>query len=123
MNLRFDSAIVIYDLENIIKTLNIFTCIATNKFFYMKCSFFSPDVSDVKFVINFDFPADSENYVHRIGRTARSDHTGTAYTFFTPENIRQVKDLISVLQEAGQVVSPKLVQLQKTAVGSFGNAT
>ena len=45
------------------------------------------DISDVKFVINFDFPGQIEDYVHRIGRTARGkDATGTSYTFFTKDN-------------------------------------
>lgn len=44
------------------------------------------DVEDVKFVINYDYPNNSEDYVHRIGRTGRSQNTGTAYTLFTPNN-------------------------------------
>uniref|UniRef100_A0A8D0GFC1 Probable ATP-dependent RNA helicase DDX5 n=1 Tax=Sphenodon punctatus TaxID=8508 RepID=A0A8D0GFC1_SPHPU len=69
------------------------------------------DVEDVKFVINYDYPNSSEDYIHRIGRTARSTKTGTAYTFFTPNNIKQVNDLISVLREANQAINPKLLQL------------
>ncbi|XP_060619085.1 probable ATP-dependent RNA helicase DDX5 [Anolis sagrei] len=69
------------------------------------------DVEDVKFVINYDYPNSSEDYIHRIGRTARSTKTGTAYTFFTPNNIKQVSDLISVLREANQAINPKLLQL------------
>lgn len=41
----------------------------------------------MKFVINYDFPGQIEDYVHRIGRTARGkDKEGTSYTFFTQEN-------------------------------------
>ncbi|XP_037112147.1 probable ATP-dependent RNA helicase DDX5 isoform X1 [Syngnathus acus] len=69
------------------------------------------DVEDVKFVINFDYPNNSEDYIHRIGRTARSQKTGTAYTFFTPNNVRQASDLISVLREANQAINPKLLQM------------
>lgn len=65
----------------------------------------------MKFVINYDYPNSSEDYIHRIGRTARSTKTGTAYTFFTPNNIKQVNDLISVLREANQAINPKLLQL------------
>lgn len=61
------------------------------------------DVDDVKFVINYDYPNCSEDYVHRIGRTARSNKTGTAYTFFTSNNSKQAQELIDVLQEAKQV--------------------
>lgn len=69
------------------------------------------DVEDVKFVINFDYPNNSEDYIHRIGRTARSQKTGTAYTFFTHNNVRQAGDLVSVLREANQAINPKLLQM------------
>ena len=36
------------------------------------------DISNVEYVINYDFPSDIENYVHRIGRTGRSDNKGTS---------------------------------------------
>lgn len=65
-------------------------------------------MEDVKFVINFDYPNNSEDYVHRIGRTGRSHKTGTAYTFFTQSNAKQAADLVSVLTEANQTISPKL---------------
>ena len=69
------------------------------------------DVHDVKFVINFDYPNCSEDYVHRIGRTARAANTGTAYTFFTFGNAKQARDLVAVLREAKQQVNPKLEQM------------
>lgn len=78
------------------------------------------DVEDIKFVINFDYPACSEDYVHRIGRTGRSNNTGTAYTFFTANNGKQVNDLVSVLREANQNISPKLLQLAESQRGSMG---
>ncbi|CAG7785746.1 unnamed protein product [Allacma fusca] len=70
------------------------------------------DVEDVKFVINFDYPHSSEDYIHRIGRTGRSKKLGTAYSFFTPDNSKQVHDLIDVLKEANQTVNPKLYDLK-----------
>ncbi|XP_071507605.1 probable ATP-dependent RNA helicase DDX5 isoform X1 [Diadema antillarum] len=73
------------------------------------------DVSDIKFVINYDYPNSSEDYVHRIGRTARSSRTGTAYTFFTPNNVKQAPDLLQVLREANQVINPKLISLAEQA--------
>jgi len=74
-------------------------------------------VDDVKFVINYDFPSGIEDYVHRIGRTGRSDKKGTAYTFFTRENGKYAKDLMGILQEAKQVLNP---ELQKMAQNSYG---
>ncbi|KAK2894139.1 probable ATP-dependent RNA helicase DDX17 [Channa argus] len=78
------------------------------------------DVEDVKFVINYDYPNSSEDYIHRIGRTARSTNTGTAYTFFTPGNLRQARELIRVLEEARQAINPKLLQLVDTGRGGGG---
>ncbi|XP_077425952.1 putative ATP-dependent RNA helicase DDX17 isoform X2 [Vanacampus margaritifer] len=75
------------------------------------------DVEDIKFVINFDYPNSSEDYVHRIGRTARSTNKGTAYTFFTPGNARQARDLVRVLQEANQAINPKLLQMVDSGLG------
>lgn len=73
------------------------------------------DVEDVKYVINYDYPNSSEDYIHRIGRTGRCDQVGTAYAFFTPANQRQAKDLIAVLEEAGQVINPDLKDLAMMA--------
>jgi len=44
------------------------------------------DISDVSHVINFDIPENAEDYVHRIGRTARMGKRGRAVTFVTPED-------------------------------------
>lgn len=78
------------------------------------------DVEDVKFVINFDYPSNSEDYVHRIGRTGRSQRTGTAYTFFTPNNSNKASDLVAVLKEAKQVINPKLQEMASSR--SWNNA-
>ena len=42
------------------------------------------DVDHIDLVINYDVPHDGEDYVHRIGRTARAEGEGTAYTFVSP---------------------------------------
>jgi len=41
------------------------------------------DVKDIKLVINYDLPKTAEDYVHRIGRTARAGVRGSAVSFFT----------------------------------------
>jgi len=82
------------------------------------------DVDDVKFVVNFDYPNCSEDYVHRIGRTGRAGHTGTAYTLFTQKNAPKAHDLIAVLNEAKQQINPKLLQLESScsAMGKRGQS-
>lgn len=72
----------------------------------------------MKYVINYDYPNSSEDYVHRIGRTGRCQQAGTAYAFFTSNNQRQAKDLIAVLEEAGQIVTSKLQELAMSAKNS-----
>jgi len=69
------------------------------------------DVDDVKVVINYDYPNNSEDYVHRIGRTGRKQNTGTAYTFFTPQDEPKAEDLVKVLTEAGQEVCSQLKEM------------
>lgn len=79
------------------------------------------DVEDVKSVINYDYPNTSEDYIHRIGRTGRCEQTGTAFTFFTPGNARQARELIAVMAEAGQTACKELHDIAKSALGGKGN--
>jgi len=44
------------------------------------------DVQALGHVVNFDLPAVTEDYIHRVGRTARADATGEAFTLVAPEN-------------------------------------
>ena len=75
------------------------------------------DIRDIRYVINFDYPNNSEDYVHRIGRTARSDATGDAHTFFTKSNAPKARDLVKVLEEAGQNVPRELLDMSRQAYG------
>jgi ATP-dependent RNA helicase RhlE len=43
------------------------------------------DVEQLGHVVNFDVPADPDSYIHRVGRTARAEATGSAFTFVSPE--------------------------------------
>ena len=47
------------------------------------------DVDGIDLVINYDVPPDGEDYVHRIGRTARAASTGTAITFINPMDMQR----------------------------------
>jgi superfamily II DNA/RNA helicase len=46
------------------------------------------DIDDIAMVLNYDVPRDAEDYVHRIGRTARAERDGKAVTFISEEDIR-----------------------------------
>ncbi len=45
------------------------------------------DVDELAMVINYDLPVEAENYVHRIGRTARAGKSGKAYTFCSEQDV------------------------------------
>lgn len=45
------------------------------------------DVTDLAMVVNYDLPNEAENYVHRIGRTARAGKSGKAYTFCSEQDV------------------------------------
>ena len=47
------------------------------------------DIDNLKYVINYSLPQNPENYIHRIGRTARAGNEGTAITFVTPTEYRR----------------------------------
>ena len=51
------------------------------------------DIKGIELVINYEVPHDAEDYVHRIGRTARADKTGEAITFI---NSKQVSNFIDI---------------------------
>ncbi|HEY1515554.1 MAG TPA: DEAD/DEAH box helicase [Solirubrobacteraceae bacterium] len=55
------------------------------------------DVAGISHVINFDPPADSETYVHRIGRTGRAGRTGIGITLISPDQHRDVSKLAAQL--------------------------
>lgn len=77
------------------------------------------DVDGIKYVINFDFPQSSEDYIHRIGRTGRKHSTGTSYAFFTRKNAKCARALIEILREANQNVNPELEYIARDS-GSGG---
>ncbi len=51
------------------------------------------DIDDIRIVINFDVPHDAEDYVHRIGRTARADRDGQAITFVNERDVSRFQQI------------------------------
>jgi ATP-dependent RNA helicase RhlE len=58
------------------------------------------DVTGIELVINYDVPENAENYVHRIGRTARAGHEGRAITFAIPEQGKDVRNIEKLIKTA-----------------------
>ncbi len=63
------------------------------------------DISGISHVINYDVPAQVEDYVHRIGRTGRAAQTGDAYTFMAPDEIAMVRMIERVIGQEIERVS------------------
>ncbi|KYK56655.1 ATP-dependent RNA helicase dbp-2 [Drechmeria coniospora] len=78
------------------------------------------DVRNITHVLNYDYPNNSEDYIHRIGRTGRAGANGTAITFFTTDNQKQARDLVNVLQEAKQQIDPRLAEMARFGGGGGG---
>ena len=67
------------------------------------------DIDNIDLVINYDVPHDGEDYVHRIGRTARAAAEGTAYTFISP---REQRKFLSIEKLLGKAVTKATVPEQ-----------
>ena len=57
------------------------------------------DIDEIELVINYDVPNDGEDYIHRIGRTARAQSQGTAYTFISPTEQRKFAVIETLLEK------------------------
>ena len=57
------------------------------------------DIQEIELVINYEVPHDAEDYVHRIGRTARADRTGEAITFINQKQVRNFKDIEKLIEK------------------------
>ena len=64
------------------------------------------DIDNIDLVINYDVPHDGEDYVHRIGRTARAEAEGTAYTFVSQREQRKFQAIEKLI---GNIVPKALV--------------
>ena len=62
------------------------------------------DVTDVPLVINYDVPHDAEDYVHRIGRTARAENSGEAITLVSPDDARYWHRIEQFLKKEIEIV-------------------
>jgi superfamily II DNA/RNA helicase len=62
------------------------------------------DVEGIDLVINYDVPGDPEDYIHRIGRTARAATTGTAITFVNHRDERKLKNIEQLIEKPIRLV-------------------
>ncbi|MCQ2256597.1 MAG: DEAD/DEAH box helicase [Bacteroidaceae bacterium] len=64
------------------------------------------DIDDIQLVVNYDVPRDAEDYVHRIGRTARANREGEAVTLVTPRDFMHLKKIESLIEK--EIDKPEL---------------
>ncbi len=76
------------------------------------------DVEGIDLVINYDVPGDPEDYIHRIGRTARAETTGTAITFVNHRDERRLKSIEQLIEKPIQLMEVpdelKSIEMVKT---------
>jgi ATP-dependent RNA helicase RhlE len=77
------------------------------------------DIDNIDLVINYDVPHDGEDYVHRIGRTARAAAEGTAYTFISP---REQRKFLSIEKLLGKPVTKATVPEEFGEVPAYNTA-
>lgn len=71
------------------------------------------DIKDVTHIVNFDFPHNIEEYVHRIGRTGRAGRSGASLTFMTRADWRHAADLVKIMEEANQEVPREVYEMSQ----------
>jgi len=62
------------------------------------------DIKDVNHVVNYELPKDIDDYIHRIGRTARAGNQGLATSFYNNKNEPIAPQLTKILQECSQEI-------------------
>lgn len=71
------------------------------------------DIKGVDLVVNFELPNDAESYVHRIGRTGRAGHTGTAYSLVSDrdvDSLMRIEEYLKHKLETGFIEDQDLVK-------------
>lgn len=64
------------------------------------------DIKDINLVINYDVPQDAEDYVHRVGRTARAETTGVALTFICPDDMYSFHQIEKLIEQTVYKIKP-----------------
>jgi ATP-dependent RNA helicase DDX3X len=78
------------------------------------------DVKGVTHVINYDFPNNIDDYVHRIGRTGRAGHKGKAVSFLNDKNRNVARELLDLMTENGHPIPEFLEQMGRASRGRGG---
>ena len=69
------------------------------------------DVSDVRYVVNFDVPEEPTDYIHRIGRTGRAGEEGWSLTFVTKEDVAEFYDIEALMGKTADLYEAEGIDL------------
>jgi ATP-dependent RNA helicase RhlE len=78
------------------------------------------DVKGIELVLNYDLPMNAEDYIHRIGRTARAGAAGHAISFATPDQRGDVRDIERLMRSA--LPPSRVPELPPTRLGVVGRS-
>jgi len=73
------------------------------------------DFKGVNLVINYDFPASTVSYIHRIGRTGRGGRQGEAITFFTDKDKTLLRNIATIVKRSGGEVPEYMLKMKKAS--------
>ena len=76
------------------------------------------DVNELGHVVNFDVPLVPDDYIHRVGRTGRAEATGDAFTFVSPEEDGNLRDIERAIGRRLPRVTRAGFRLQREAAGA-----
>ncbi|MBI5728865.1 MAG: DEAD/DEAH box helicase [Candidatus Magasanikbacteria bacterium] len=80
------------------------------------------DVTGIELVVNYDLPDNSEDYVHRIGRTGRAGYSGRAISFATPDQCGDIKSIERLIRKSLPIKAlPVLPPRRAPALSSMGD--
>lgn len=71
------------------------------------------DFKGVNLVINYDFPPSTISYIHRIGRTGRAGRRGHAITFFTQNDVTNLRGIANIMKNSGCEVPEYMLAMKK----------
>ncbi len=78
------------------------------------------DVTGISLVINYDLPDNSEDYVHRIGRTGRADSLGKAISFAAPDERHDIRQIERLIKKTIPIIAlPELPPRRANSAPSF----
>merc|ERR1712232_1181197 len=73
------------------------------------------DIKGVSLVVNFDVPARTEDYVHRIGRTGRAGQKGFAVLLITERDAHALRSIIPIMERTGQEITAEVRSMARDA--------